>query len=58
MVNDNSQGHVKGVGCDAFKCKYNDNNHSKCVAENIKVGGVTSTCEKDTFCSTFMEKKS
>ena len=56
MVNDNNCRCVQGVGCDAYKCKYNDNEQSKCVAENIKVGGVTSTCEKDTFCSTFIEK--
>ncbi len=47
---------VKGVGCDAIKCKYNDSDKRKCVAENIKVGGVTSSSKKDTFCATFCEK--
>jgi len=47
---------VKDVGCDAVKCKYNDVDKRKCVAENIKVGGTTSSCKQDTFCATFTDK--
>ncbi len=47
---------VKGVGCDAVKCRFNDADKRKCVAESIKVGGATSSSKKDTFCATFSER--
>ncbi len=47
---------VSGVGCDAVKCKFNDTDKRKCIAENIKVGDVASSCKTDTFCATFSEK--
>jgi Domain of Unknown Function (DUF1540). len=47
---------VRNVGCDAVKCKYNDTDKRKCVADSIKVGGLTSSNKQDTFCATFSEK--
>ena len=49
---------VKGVGCDVYNCRYNDNDCKCCTAEHISVENKTAVKKAETFCSTFTPKTS